>query len=78
MWELRQAAFAEGKIPKKVKELIALAVATALQCDYCIGAHTDELKKMGTSDEELLELLSIVTSISGFSAIFHGSQLRYV
>ena len=78
MWELRLAAFAEGKLPKKVKELIALAVATALQCDYCIWAHTDELKKMGTTDEELLELLSIVTSISGFSTIFNGSQLRYV
>ena len=78
MWELRQAVFKEGKLSRKVKESIALAVATALQCDYCVRAHTDELKKMGSTDEELLEILSIVTSVSGFSTIFHGAQLRYV
>ena len=77
MWNLRQAVFNEGSFSRKVKEAIALAVATALNCDYCIWAHTDELKKMGTSDEELMEILSIVTSVSAFSTIFQGAQLRY-
>src|SRR6266436_666768 len=43
----------DGKIPRKYRELIALAVAHTTQCVYCIDAHVKGAKKAGASREEI-------------------------
>src|SRR2546428_8769395 len=45
----------DGKIPRKYRELIALAVAHTTQCVYCIDAHVKGAKKAGASREEIVE-----------------------
>jgi alkylhydroperoxidase family enzyme len=40
-----KAALAEGAIPRKYKELMAIAVALTTQCPYCIELHTDKRER---------------------------------
>ena len=49
------AAFADGALPPKVKELVAVAVALTTQCPYCIEIHAREARALGASDAELAE-----------------------
>jgi AhpD family alkylhydroperoxidase len=52
-WAFDKAAVAEGAIPVKYKELIAVAVALATQCPYCIGIHTDNARNAGATETKL-------------------------
>ena len=44
-WAFDKAAVAEGAIPVKYKELIAVAVALTTQCPYCIDIHSGNARK---------------------------------
>jgi AhpD family alkylhydroperoxidase len=51
-WQYDQAAVADGVIPKKYKELMAIAVALMTQCAYCIEVHRQKASQVGTSPAE--------------------------
>ncbi len=53
-WDGR-AALAEGTLPAKVQEQIAIAVATANGCDYCLAAHTGAGRAAGLSATDLAD-----------------------
>ncbi len=53
-WAFDKAAVADGAIPVKYKELIAVAVALTTQCPYCIAIHSDNARKAGATDAELV------------------------
>ncbi len=48
---LHTAALAEGALPSKTKELIALAIAVVEQCDGCIAAHARGAAKAGATKD---------------------------
>ena len=77
-WEFRQAVMGKGLLDRRTKEMIAYAVAVAKECEYCIWAHAEELKKLDVSQDELLEITGIVSLLSSFNAVFSGTQLKYV
>ena len=47
------AVFAEGALPVKIKQLIAVAAAHITQCPYCIRGHTRAALKSGATREEI-------------------------
>ncbi len=49
-------AFADGALPLKTKELIALAIAHITQCPWCIDAHAKRAVKAGASEAEIAEV----------------------
>ncbi len=49
------ACFAEGALPARMKQLIAVAVAHTTQCPYCIRGHTEAALKAGASEAEIME-----------------------
>ena len=49
-WAFDKIAVAEGAIPVKYKELIAVAVALTTQCSYRIDIHTGNARKAGATD----------------------------
>jgi AhpD family alkylhydroperoxidase len=67
-----RAAFQEGALPSKVKELIAVAVAHVTGCPYCIEAHVGRLKTLGGTREELMEAVQIAGLLKAGSALAHG------
>ncbi len=54
-WAFDKAAVADGAIPVKYKELIAVGVAHTTQCPYCIDIHAANARKAGATDAELVE-----------------------
>jgi alkylhydroperoxidase/carboxymuconolactone decarboxylase family protein len=68
------AAFAEGALSKRTKELIAFAVAHAIQCPYCIDVHAKGSSSAGASREEMAEAIHVAAVIRGGSSLVHGVQ----
>ena len=63
----------DGKIPRKYRELIALAVAHTTQCVYCIDAHVKGAKKAGASREEIVETAFLAAALRAGGAAAHGT-----
>jgi AhpD family alkylhydroperoxidase len=69
------AAFADGALPRKTKELIAVAVALTTQCPYCIEIHTKEARSFGATDAELAEMALVTAAIRAGGAVTHAAHL---
>src|SRR5258706_11480113 len=67
-WAFDKAAIAEGAIPVKYKELIAVAVALTTQCPYCIDIHNGNARKAGASDAEMVEAAMIADALRAGAA----------
>lgn len=72
------AVFAEGELSEREKALIALAVAHAVQCPYCIDAYTHACLEKGSNLAEMTEALHVVTAIRGGASLVHGVQMRNI
>ncbi len=68
--------FAEGELSAREKALIALAVAHAVQCPYCIDAYTQACLEKGSSLGEMTEAVHVACAIKGGAALVHGMQMR--
>ena len=72
------AVFAEGELTAREKALIALAVAHAVQCPYCIDAYTHSCLEHGSNRAEMTEAIHVATAIRGGASLVHGVQMRNV
>ena len=72
---LELAALADGAIPKKYKELMAIAVSLATQCPYCIEVHRKSAIAAGATDTELAEAAFVATAIKAGAGVTHGAHL---
>jgi 4-carboxymuconolactone decarboxylase len=70
------AVFAEGALSEREKALIALAVAHAVQCPYCIDAYTTASLEKGSTPEQMTEAVHVAAAIRGGSSLVHGVQMR--
>ena len=70
-----KAALADGAIPKKYKELMAVAVALTTQCPYCIDIHAGAARNAGASDEELAEAGFVAAALRAGAAVTHATHL---
>lgn len=64
----------DGAIPRKYRELIALAVAFTTQCPYCIEAHVKGAKGAGASKEEITESSLLAAALRAGGAATHGAM----
>jgi AhpD family alkylhydroperoxidase len=64
----------DGAIPKKYRELIALAVACTTQCPYCIEVHSKNAKRAGASREEITESALLAAALRAGGAATHGAM----
>jgi len=72
------SVFADGELTEREKALIALAVAHAVQCPYCIDAYTKTCLEKGSNISEMTEALHVVTAIRGGASLVHGIQMRNI
>jgi AhpD family alkylhydroperoxidase len=70
-----KAALADGAIPAKYKELMALAVALTTQCPYCLEIHRQKAVKAGATEEELAEVTLVAAALRAGAAVTHGTHL---
>lgn len=67
--------FKEGALTSKEKSLIALAVAHAVQCPYCIDAYSHDALEKGCTEEQMMEAVHVTVAIRGGASLVHGVQM---
>lgn len=72
---LAQAATKDGALDKKTKELIAIALAVSNHCQGCIGFHTQTLVKLGVTQKELMETLSMAIYMGGGPSLMYAADV---
>src|SRR5882724_11233537 len=70
------AVFADGALSAREKSLIALAVAHAVQCPYCIDAYTRDALEKGADLDQTTEAVHVACAIRGGASLVHGVQMR--
>ena len=65
--------FADGALPEKTKQLIAVAVAHVTQCPYCIRGHTRAALRKDTSEEEIMEAIWVAAEMRAGGAYAHSA-----
>ena len=70
------AVFADGALTAREKSLIALAVAHAVQCPYCIDAYTKDALEKGSDIDQMTEAVHVAAAIRGGASLVHGVQMR--
>ena len=65
----------DGALGVKEKELIALGIGMAMQCEPCVYAHAEKAVKAGATREELLEVAGVVVVMKGGPGYVHVPEL---
>ncbi|WP_394238188.1 carboxymuconolactone decarboxylase family protein [Niallia oryzisoli] len=69
------AATKVGNLSAKFKEIIAVAVANASQCPYCIDVHTKKAEQLGATNEELAEAVMVTSVVRAGGAYVHMANM---
>ncbi|MCI0585345.1 MAG: arsenosugar biosynthesis-associated peroxidase-like protein [Planctomycetes bacterium] len=69
------AVFQDGALTAREKSLIALAVAHAVQCPYCIDAYSEDCLRKGSDLEQMTEAVHVAAAIRGGASLVHGVQM---
>lgn len=67
--------FKEGALTAREKALIALGVAHAVQCPYCIDAYTTDTLEKGVSEAQMMEAVHVAAAIRGGASLVHSVQM---
>jgi alkylhydroperoxidase/carboxymuconolactone decarboxylase family protein len=73
-----QSVMSAGTLTVREKALIALAVAHAVQCPYCIDAYTRGSLEAGSNLDEMTEAIHVAAAIRGGATLIHGIQAHNV
>lgn len=67
--------FKDSALSAKEKSLIALAVAHAVQCPYCIDAYSSDAYEKGYNEAQMMEAVHVAAAIRGGASLVHGVQM---
>ena len=80
MWRKFMAYYGEvfkaGALTVREKTIIALAVAHAVQCPYCIDDYTKNCLENGVNQEQMTEAIHVAAAIRGGATLAHGLQMK--
>jgi AhpD family alkylhydroperoxidase len=68
-----KSVFADGALPARTKQLIAVAVAHVTQCPYCIRGHTSAALRHGATAEEIMEAVWVAAEMRAGGAYAHSA-----
>ena len=72
--QLHKSAVADGELPARIKELIALAIAVVKRCDGCVAYHAKAAARRGASEQEVAEALGVALLMDGGTASVYGPK----
>lgn len=70
-FNLDTAAYRDGALDARTKELLGLVASAVLRCNDCIDYHLDQCVEIGWSDEELYDALNVALVVGGSIVIPH-------
>ena len=71
---LHEAAVADGALPARIKELMALVVAVVKRCDGCIAHHAKAAARRGATAAEVAEAIGVAVLMDGGTATVYGPR----
>ena len=74
-FEYYGSVFKDSALSEREKSIIALAVAHAIQCPYCIDAYTTDSLEKGYTEEQMMEAVHVSSAIRGGASLVHGVQM---
>jgi AhpD family alkylhydroperoxidase len=63
--KMEKAAYCDGSLPKKTKELIAVGISVVIDCESCMQWHIEQAAKAGASIQEVLEAIEVGIEMGG-------------
>jgi AhpD family alkylhydroperoxidase len=75
-WARIKAVMGPGRLERRTKEIIALAVSATNGCVYCVHAHTAALRRLGLGDAEIAETMAVVDLFNGLNKFAEGLQIE--
>ncbi len=63
--DMEAAAFADGELPKKVKEMIAVGVSVVINCESCMQWHIEQAVRAGATQKEIIEAVEVGIEMGG-------------
>jgi AhpD family alkylhydroperoxidase len=72
--QMHNAALADGALPARIKELMALAISVVERCDGCIVHHAKAAARLGATPEEVAETLGVALLMDGGPATVYGPR----
>lgn len=73
--EMKQLEMGKTNIEAKNKQLIQLAVAGQIPCEYCVVFHGELAKANGATEAELAEALALSGSVRSWSTVLNGLSI---
>jgi AhpD family alkylhydroperoxidase len=71
---LGRAAYANGALDTKTKELISFALSVAARCDGCLAYHGSRLAELGASREEVMDAIGVAIQMGGGPSVVYGGE----
>ncbi len=71
---LHDAAMAEGEVPTRLKEAVALAMSVVKRCDGCIAYHAKAAARAGATAGEVAEILGVALLMDGGTASVYAPR----
>jgi AhpD family alkylhydroperoxidase len=72
MTQLHTSALADGAVPARLKEVMALAISVVKRCDGCIAHHAKRAARLGATPEEVAEALGVALLMDGGPATVYA------
>lgn len=72
--ELSTAAFADGALDRKTKELMAMAIGVVQGCDGCVASHGQAAARAGATRQEAAEAIGVTFLMNGGPATIYGAR----
>jgi len=63
--EMEKAAYSDGALSKKFKELIAVGISVTIDCESCMQWHIEQAAKVGATKAEILEAIEVGIEMGG-------------
>ncbi|MBT8220198.1 MAG: arsenosugar biosynthesis-associated peroxidase-like protein [Bacteroidia bacterium] len=74
-FEYYGSVFKEGALTAREKSLIALAVAHALSCPYCIDAYSSTCLEKGADEEQMMEAVHVAAAMKSGVTLVNSVQM---
>ena len=63
--EMETAAFSDGALARKHKELIAIGISVVIDCESCMQWHIEQAAAGGATRKEVLEAIEVGIEMGG-------------
>lgn len=69
---MEEAAYSDGELRSKVKELIAVGISVVINCESCMQWHIEKAAEKGATEGEIIEAIEVGIEMGGGPATAHA------